>query len=1859
MSKIKSLWAALKKWQQGAIAGALVGVIGGVGYVASGSDAAEKSKTVVDNPYITAYPSGIISSQSELRIVLAEATVDSSQVGQEASSRLFDLSPSVDGKAQWIDTRTVEFVPRERLRPDTEYQVAFLLDKLLPEAQGEYATFVFSVRTMQQNFTVDAEGLTPYEARDLKRQKLSGIFRAADFAENENVEKALLAYQEGNSLNVSWTHDNDGKTHRFTVEDIQRKDQASEVTLESNGSALGIEKKDTQVVEVPALGDFKLTSSEIVQNPEQYVLLHFSDPLQETQNLSGLIRIEGVTQSLRFIQEGNQVSVYPPARQAGVKTITIAEGIKNILGYKLEDKITTDLLFEQLKPAVRLVGQGTILPSTDGLVMPFEAVNLKKVDVTVTRIYEQNIAQFFQVNRYEGSQELRRVGRPIAQKTISLDNSGVTDLGRWSRFTLDLSDIMQAEPGAIYRVKLGFRQQHAAYQCDEGTPEVEPALVDDEDWDSSSSDDDEEYYDYGYYPEGYEWEQRDNPCHVSYYTSNKAVERNLLASDLGLLAKRGKDGQLLAVVTDVKSAQPLSGVRVELFDYQQQSLARATTDAGGMARIDLPAQPYLLVATQGQQKGYLRLDDGSSLSLSNFNVGGQRVPEGIKGFFYGERGVWRPGDSLHLGFMLEDRIQRLPEHHPVVFELSDPQGNATQRSVATTSVEGLYRFSTKTASDAPTGTWRAKVDVGGATFTKAVKIETIKPNRLKIDLDLGDKLTADDPVIRGDLQVTWLTGAPARNLKTSFDVILSRRTLSFPSYQAYTFEDLARRFETTTQTAFEDELDESGNAVFTTSLNVNDEVPGMLTATFMGKVFEEGGNFSIDQFSLPYYPYRSFVGVKAPEQESRQDALPTDKLHTADIVVVNAEGKPVSRDRIEVELYKLGWRWWWDYSDENITNYIGKSHRKPISQGTIRADKGKGQWSFEVKKPDWGRFYIRACDPVSGHCAGEVVYIDWPGYAGRSDRGEAGETTMLMFSSDQDTYDVGEEATLNIPSGQQGRALVSIENGSRVLETRWIDTQAGETSVSFPVTEAMTPNVYAHVSLLQPHAQTANDLPVRMYGVIPIEVNDPMTHLQPVIRMPAELAPQEPATITVAETTGKPMAYTVAVVDEGLLDITRFGTPAPWKSFYAKEALGVKTWDLYDDVIGSYGGKLERILAVGGDGELNDEGRRKAQRFKPVVKFLGPFFLSSGEERSHTFTMPNYVGSVRTMVVAGYRGAYGQAEQATPVRQPLMVLGTLPRVLGPDETVKLPVNVFAMDKAVKDVTVQVKTNELLALTGGATRSATFRQIGDQVVNFDLRVQPRIGISTVDITARGNGEQASYDFEIDVRNPNPPVTQVTSHLIKPGEAWNTSYQPVGMVGTNAATLEISGMPPINLEKRLHYLVSYPHGCIEQTTSRAFPLLFVKDIQELTDHEKDFYDERVKSAIRRISSFTVGSGGFSYWPGHREANEWGTNYAGHFLLEAQQQGYNVSAGVLKNWKKYQLNQASRWTARTDVSWSDLTQAYRLYTLALAGSPDRGAMNRLRERKKLTVPARWRLAAAYILTGQPEAARDIIDNIETSVKQYRELSYTYGSDLRDEAMILETLALLGEQTRGLNLMRKIAKELSEDRWMSTHTTAYCLIAVSRFIADQPQDKEVNFRYRNDQQREETVLSRLPFVQRTMSPDQGKVQVVNQGKGVLYTRLIQQGTPVSGEETPAESGLRVSVVYKNMDDQVIDPTQLAQGTDFVAEVSAFNPGTRGSYQELALTQIFPSGWEIINTRLNNLDKFFVKDVPTYQDIRDDRVYTYFDLSANKRKTFKVLLNATYAGRFYLPAVQCEAMYDNTINAREPGTWVEVKEEQ
>jgi len=1809
--------------------------------------------------YVQAFTSGLVSTRSSIKVRLNEDFVDSSSLSIPLKEELLNIRPSVKGTVCWTDSRTIEFRPDEPLPQDKLFTVEFRLSKLLT-VPDPLKTMVFQFRTIRQDFDVTVDNHKAYSEADLSREKLYGTIFTADAAADTRIEEMLSASQEGRKLPVTWTHDSKNNRHNFQVDSIIRSQNASAVSLEWDGGKIDAGGDKETREEIAALGDFRWIDIRSIAAGDPYFKLRFTDPLKHDQNLDGLIRL-GKYHDLRYSVQDNELLIYPPPDMQGNPMLSIEPFLRNCQGKELGRRIIQKLSAEGSKPNVRFIGSGVIMPSSNSMLLPFEAVNLRAVDVKVIRIYENNILQFLQVNELGTNYDLSRVGRTVLKKSVPL--KGVADYGRWNRFSIDLSTLMKAEPGAIYSVNLSFKKQYSTYPCASDSGSEVPDMVvtynvdkenEREGWGYYNSYDDDNS-DYGGW-ENYNWEERDDPCKLSYYF-NKTAVRNVLASNLGMIAKGSSANEFTVFVTDLVSSKPVSGVKVEFYNYQQQLIGSASTNGDGMAVANLGSRPFVAVAVKDREKAYLKLAEGNSLSLSMFDVGGEPVQKGIKGFIYGERGVWRPGDSIYLTFVLEDKSAKLPANHPVSLSLHNPSGQLVTRNVLNSSVNGFYAFRTATASNAPTGNWLAKVRVGGVEFQKSLKIETVKPNRLKIKMDFNKAFLQKNKIPPVSLEAAWLTGATARSLKAQVNLTLTKSVTGFKEFPDYTFDNPTAGFAAENISVFDGRLNDEGKATITPVIHVTNVAPGVLNASFETKVFEDGGDFSIDRFTIPYYPYVSFAGLRVPLPSAKERVLYTDKSYDIGLVNVDPDGSLVPSNRLKVEVFKLEWRWWWDDSERNSADFISTSHLRPVDSATIRTVNGKGVYEFRVDYDEWGRYLIKVTDRSSGHVTGKVVYADWPGYF-RMPGGEKQAASMITMTTDKAKYMVGETVKISLPTSPDGRALLTVENGSKVITSFWTPTSKGSTDIKFKITEEMAPNCYAFVTLVQPHSQTQNDLPIRLYGVVPVFVENPETHLKPVISLKGKLVPMQQASVTVKEAKGLPMSYTLAVVDEGLLDLTRFKTPDPWAVFYAREALGIKTWDLFDQVMGAFSGDLQRILSIGGDQEFLRRGSLKANRFKPMVRFFGPFELKKGESRTTAFTMPEYIGSVRIMVVAGNRGAYGSDELTAAVKKPLMVQGTLPRVLGPGESVKLPVSVFAMEKSIKNVKVTVDVNNMFMVSGGSSREVSFSDIGDRLVDFDLKTGEMTGIGKVKIVAVSGNERAENTIEIDIRNPNLPVTDVYEKSIPAGGSWNTAFTPRGIPGTNSGTVELSSMPSLNLERWLSYLIHYPYGCVEQTTSSVFPQLYLKDLAELGNDARARTEKNIKSGIRRLKSFQLVNGGLAFWPGSAYADDWGTSYAGHFMLEAEKQGFDLPPAFLQSWKSFQREKALSWSVNASWANDELVQSYRLYTLALARAPELGAMNKLLEQKNLSLAAKWRLAGAYLLAGKPEVARQLINTSGTVIGPYVEMWGTYGSALRDKAMILEVMTMLNMKTKAAPLAQAIASEMGSTGWLSTQTSAYCLVALSNFYGASSA-AGINAEFSIDGKDKTDINTARSVSVSSIDPAPLRKQnlvVKNRGKNMIYAKMLIKGIPAYGDSSSAESYIKLSVAYTGLKGEKVNPERLEQGTSFMATVKVSNPGLMGPCQNLALVQVFPSGWEIMNARMSEMASAATKaSVYTYQDVRDDRVLTYFDLAAGEAKTFKVMLMATYCGRFYLPPVTCEAMYYDIINARVPGRWVEV----
>ncbi|HQG78563.1 MAG TPA: MG2 domain-containing protein [Bacteroidales bacterium] len=1801
--------------------------------------------------YITGYTSGIISVNSVFEVKFTPEFV--AGINRKIPAGLFIFEPAVKGKAEWTDNVTLAFKPARPLKPGTLYTVKLNLAKLA-EVKENLGVFTSRIKTKKKDFVVSIGVLESSD--DGTKYTLHGNLVASDYVASTEAESYVQAKYGRKKLPIIWDH-SDILEHRFSVINIERKDKAGKVEVSWNGHFAGVKQKGSSAVKIPGTGVFAVTDLIFNRDEGQSIDIVFSDPLDASQETEGLIRFNpDIRMSARI--NANIVSLFPESRPGSPADIIVEESIKNFRGESLTSSFIRRLDFTPVPPSVELTGNGVILPASNNLVLPFRTANLNAVDLRIIKIFGVNLPYFLQDNDINTSYSVKRFGRLIYSGRVDLINPPGTFSGSWNFHTIDLAEYIDVEPGILYRVELGFRPSYSLYPCPDRTEleKYEESLEKSEEETNDYWDDPDNYYDDAgdmiYYSLGFNWNERNDPCKPAYYSPDRKVTRNVLASNFGIIAKKGTDNSLLVMVNDLLTALPLSEVTIDVYDLQMQLIVSRNTGHNGSVTMNCDRKPFLIIARKDRDRNYLKVTDGSSLSLSSFDVSGNKTENGIKAFIYGERDVWRPGDSIYLSIFLKDLNKNLPAGHPLQFELINPLEQRIDNQVQQTDGRNLLVFKTGTATDAVTGNYSAIFRVGGATFTRRVRIESIKPNRLKMELSFpGNLLKQREGGTPGSLTVKWLNGNNAGNLRSSVEYRFKPAKTEFEKYRQYVFDDPSVDFYSETVRMFEGTTDEKGEASVSFNPGTDIPAPGMLNAVFTVKAAEKGGDESITQKLYRYSPYETYVGLNLPGLKENERMIFTDTDHELRIATVDPQGKPVDT-RVDIYFYRINYRWWWESDEENLASYISNNSYKPVLTHHLRTSNGTGSFRFNIGRNDWGRYLIRAT-AASGHSTGKIILIDWPWEYGM--KSSADGATLLSVSTDKEKYAPGEEIRLSFPAPENSRAIITLENSSTVLEEIRTPASKGNTVVSIKAKPGMAPNCYAFVTVIQPHAQTVNDMPIRLYGIVPVMVEDPATRLDPVISAPDEIRSQKSFDITVSEANRKPMTYTVAVVDEGLLDITAFRTPDPWSYFYGREALGVRTWDVYDHVLGAFGGTLERLLATGGDEAITDRSAGKAQRFRPVIKFLGPFTLQPGKSSTHTITLPQYTGSIRTMVIAGSERAFGSAEKSLLVRDPLMVLATAPRVLSPGERVTLPVTVFVQKSNITSLDLMAEAGSLIKFDE-PVKSITVAGQGETDTRLVFTTAEKTGKEVIKVTVSGGGETAVHEIEIDVRSPNPPEIRAVQKLLKRGEKWETSFNPFGIAGSDAATLELSDLPAANFDKWLDYLLEYPHGCTEQIISAAFPQLLLHSIAgDGAKAEKSATN--IKEAVLKVVSRQMTGGGVAMWPGNYQPDNWVTSYAGHFMAEAERTGYSIPGNFRQKWTRFQKKTAQDWRFDPKFRQSANDQAYRLFTLALAGDPERGAMNRMREIQNLPGLARWLLAAAYATSGKPEVADRLLDMRNTGTEEEYS-GYYYGSRMRDRAVILYTLTLLKKDAEGLPLLRAICDELNTAGWFSTQSLSWGLFSYMKYSqlvsADKPGSAKISVSL-NGEKSEISVPEKKIFVKELQVRNgPNRLVVENISDQPVYANLVRKGIPLVSDATQTEKGLTMSVEYLNMELKQIDHRNLVQGTDFMMVVKVTNK-TFLNLDNIALTQMVPSGWEIQNTRLFEANYGIQESVYDHRDFRDDRVNTYFSLNQGESKTYLLILNAAYKGEFHQPPVWCEAMYSESCYSRIPGGKVKV----
>jgi len=767
--------------------------------------------------YISYATSGRQSVVNPITVQLQKALTQF-EVDQVVPSDLIKITPKVDGVLTVSGQRVLKFVPNESLESDTEYHVTVHLDKLYDDLPKDKRFFEFSFKTITADFKVDLRALQSY---DKKYQYLEGQIEGSDVIAFAKAKELVSATQNGKQLSITWVSDQKpARYHAFKIDSIFRDVEDANIQVQWNGKAIGAkETKGENDVLIPGRNNFKIVDVDQTLGANASMSINFSDPLQDGQNFKGLVTIQRGG-NLRFEVDGNVLHVYPENRIVGNSLVEVFQGIKSTDGYKLKNQFSETVSFEQLKPGVRAITNGVILPNSGSTPFYFEAVNLSHVDVR---------------------------GRRVTKKTINLQENDFGDAdGRWKAHGIDLSSLFAADPGALYRIEISFKKGYVAYECTDDA-NVEEDEYDDyyddeyyeEDYDytevQSDNDDEreEQYWDnriYRWRNQVYNWRQEDNPCHQAYYQESKFINSNILGSDLALIVKKGKDNSYHFATTDIVSTTPEANTKITLYNYQKQSIGSVTTDATGLASVTPKGHATFAVAQKGANYAYLKIEDGNALSMSKFDISGKELQKGLKGFIYAERGVHRPGDSIHLSFVLNDTNNPLPKDHPVKLEVTDARGKLTYRKVLSSnrgssdqgrSLNNVFYFPIATSPTAPTGNWNATIRVGGASFSKTLKVETIKPNRLKVNLTFEDEILNASGNLKGSAKVTWLHGAPARNLKIKTDATIRKSNSGFKNYSNYNFFDPIRSFNEVELPILDGELNGEGITQINQQLNLS------------------------------------------------------------------------------------------------------------------------------------------------------------------------------------------------------------------------------------------------------------------------------------------------------------------------------------------------------------------------------------------------------------------------------------------------------------------------------------------------------------------------------------------------------------------------------------------------------------------------------------------------------------------------------------------------------------------------------------------------------------------------------------------------------------------------------------------------------------------------------------------------------------------------------------------------------------------------------------------------------------------------------------------------------------------------------
>ncbi|WP_242220133.1 alpha-2-macroglobulin family protein [Shinella zoogloeoides] len=1476
--------------------------------------------------------------------------------------------------------------------------------------------------------------------------------------------------------------------------------------------------------------------------------------------------------------------------------IAFRTGLPSAVDEPLAAPVDLDIYVQDRAATVRFTGDGFVLPGSVRRGIPIVSVNTDSADLKLYRVGDRAIAGLLAESRF------------------------LTQLDGYSASNIENQNGELVWQGKIEISPELNKDVVTSFPVDEALPERKPGVYvltaaatngRSNEWDSKAT----------------QW---------------------FVVSDVGLTTYAGTDG-LNVFARSLDSAGPLEGVELQLIAKNNEILGTATTNADGRAtftaglmRGTAANTPAVILARKGEGD-FVFLDmTRAGFDLSDRGVTGRPAPGAIDVLTWTERGIYRAGETVHASALARDIESNAVEKLPLTFIFNRPDGVEDRRMVAEATLGG-YAIDLLLMENSMRGTWTMQVYTdpkGTAIAEKTFLVDDFVPDRIEFDMTSEAKAIETGVPVPVSVEGRYLYGAPGAGLEIEGDVALkpTRQDAAYPGY-VFGLADEEAIEESRIPLDGLDVLDDEGKTTFDVTVNDLPSTTQRLEALVTLRMMEAGGRAVERNLTLPVKATGAMIGVK-PEFGGDLSENSVANFH---VVAVDPDGKREAMQGMPWKLLEIERNYQW-YREGSSWRYEPVMTTKQIANGTLDVTADGGRISAPVT---WGRYRLEVESAEPDGPATSVEFdAGWYVAASSTETPDA-----LEISLDKESYAIGDTAKLKVSPRHAGQLLITVGAESLVsTQTASIGAEGGE--VEIPVTEAWGSGSYVTATLFRPGSDQESRMPMRAIGITWLKVDPADRKLDIALDVPEKTLPRQPLDISlkVAGAGANEEAYvTVAAVDVGILNLTRYEAPDPAGWYFGQRRLGMEIRDLYGRLIdGSLGatGRL-RTGGDGGEGALQGDPPKE----KLVAFFAGPVKLDADGNAKVSFDIPQFNGTARVMAVAWTKTGVGSASKDVVIRDPVVVTASLPKFLAPGDRSDLRLDIANTDAPAGDYTVEITHNasvmveqsgagQTIQLTPGGKTALTLPLIGGEAGD---------GLVTVKLT-NGSGMSLEQALNVPVRPAAMPITTRRPIEIAANGSLTIDDQLLAdsQLADASVSLSVSRAAAFVIPALLMALDRYPYGCTEQTTSRALPLLYLSELSKQSGLPEDpETQKRVQDAIYRVLANQSSSGSFGLWsPGYGDL--WLDAFVTDFLTRAREQKFDVpeqamlqALSNLQNSISYDVN----------VSTQGNEIAYALYVLA---RNRKAAISDLRyyadtKLSEFSSPlARAQIGGALGLYGDAQRSMTIFSNalgLSRETAMNASLSRTdYGSSLRDGAAILA----LAAEARPVptiipDLSKQVAKQWEDKRWTSTQEQTWMLLA-ARSVRDADKDLKLEINgaehaggYAAQMTGKSLLENPLTVANRTNEPVSAVLTTVAAPADPL---------PAGGD------GFSIERTYYTLDGEEANITEATQNERYVVVLKATEHNDWAS--RIIITDLLPAGFEIDNpslvdsAKLSNFD-WLGETEAAHTEFRYDRFVAAFNRSEgdNRDVTLAYVVRAVTPGTYDLPAAQVEDMYRPQFSAR------------